>query len=122
MVARTLIILAALCLLSACTRRGEPSAAVERYLQAKVSGDEETIRRLLCRAMEGDYERERRSFEGVNEAHLEGMDCQGGGDSSFVRCQGKIVAAYGVEQSEFPLTAYRVTWEDGEWKWCGEAP
>ena len=80
------------------------------------------IRRLLCLQMEADFERERRSFEGVSEAHLEGVACQSDMDGSTVRCQGKIVAAYGAEQSEFPLSAYRVVWEDGEWKWCGQAP
>jgi hypothetical protein len=37
-----------------------------------------------------------------------------------VDCQGKIVALYGAEQTEFPLGAYRIVLEDGQWKWCGE--
>ena len=35
---------------------------------------------------------------------------------------GRIVALYGTEETEFPLVSYRVVEEDGEWKWCGEAP
>jgi hypothetical protein len=118
------LILVVVCLLAACSGRGsiDSGATVERYLQAKVAGDGETIRRLLCHRMEVDYEREWRSFEAVSEAHLEGVACRPDADGSTVRCQGKIVAAYGTEQSEFPLSAYRVVWEDGEWKWCGEAP
>jgi hypothetical protein len=42
--------------------------------------------------------------------------------TSTVRCDGTIVALYGTEETEFPLTAYRVVQEDGEWRWCGEAP
>jgi hypothetical protein len=118
------LFLVVVCLLAACSGRDsiDQAAAVEHYLQAKVSGDGGTIRRLLCRQMEGDFEMELRSFEGVSNAHLEGMACRLDEQGSTVRCQGKIVAVYGAEQSEFPLSSYRVVWEDGEWKWCGEAP
>ena len=46
------------------------------------------------------------------------------GKARAIRCvaAGKIVALYGAQQTEFPLTTYRVVQEDGEWKWCGEAP
>jgi hypothetical protein len=50
------------------------------------------------------------------------MACAATGDGATVSCQGQIVALYGAEQTEFPLTSYRVIQEDGEWKWCGEAP
>ena len=121
MAVRAPVILLVLFLLSACNQGTvDPAAAVERYLTAKVTGDRQTLQRLLCSDMEADIEREVRSFEGVSQAHLEGMDCRPDGDGSIVRCRGMIVAAYGSEQSEFPLGAYRVTWEDGEWKWCGE--
>jgi hypothetical protein len=50
------------------------------------------------------------------------MKCQRLDDSDIVQCDGKIVATYGTEDTEFPLTSYRVVQEDGEWKWCGEAP
>ena len=122
MAVRMLAALIALSLLAACDQRfGDPAAAVERYLLAKVAGDRDTIQRLLCRSMGAEIEREARSFEGVSQARLEGMACRSEGDRSVVRCRGKIVAAYGAEQSEFPLASYRVAWEDGEWKWCGEA-
>ena len=120
---KALFVLIVFSLVSACGKgSGDPAVADERYLRAKVAGDDETVRRLLCREMENDFEREMRSFEGVSQARLEGAACEIEGDGSIVRCHGKIVAAYGGEQSEFPLTAYRVTWEEGEWKWCGEAP
>ena len=61
------------------------------------------------------------SFAAVD-AKLDGMTCPRQGDSDVVTCTGKIVATYGTEKTEFPLTSYRVVQEDGEWKWCGEAP
>ena len=72
--------------------------------------------------MESVLERESRTFESVSGVSIEGMDCQQEGESSVVRCQGKIIALYGTEETEFPLVSYRVVEEDGEWRWCGEAP
>ena len=99
---------------------GDPAKTVESYLQAKADGDAETIQQLLCSEMEGVLERESRAFESVSGVHIEGMACtdEGGGK---VSCTGAIVATYGTEDTEFPLTAYRVVEEDGEWKWCGES-
>ncbi|NWG16726.1 MAG: nuclear transport factor 2 family protein [Chloroflexi bacterium] len=99
---------------------GDPAEAVERYIQAKIAADAEAVRALLCSDMEADFDREAGSFAGV-EARLEGMDCRRDGDTNVVRCQGKIVATYGPENLDFPLTAYRVVLEGGVWKWCGEA-
>jgi hypothetical protein len=101
---------------------GDPAGTVERYMEAKVAGDAEVIRSLLCAEMEINLERESRTFESVSGVELEDMACQQDGQSTTVRCQGKIVALYGTEQTEFPLVSYRVVQEDGEWKWCGEAP
>jgi hypothetical protein len=100
---------------------GDPAQTVENYLQAKADGDAETIRRLLCSEMEGALERESRAFDSVTGVHIEDMTCTQEGESDTVRCTGAIVATYGAEDTEFPLTAYRVVEEDGEWKWCGEA-
>jgi len=99
---------------------GDPAQTVENYLQAKADGDAETIQQLLCSEMEGVLERESRAFESVSGVHIESMACTDEGNSK-VSCTGSIVATYGTEDTEFPLTAYRVVEEDGEWKWCGEA-
>ena len=101
---------------------GDPADTVERYMEAKVAGDAEAIRGLLCSEMEVHLERESRTFDSVSGVELDGMACQQDGQSTTVRCQGKIVALYGTEETEFPLVSYRVVQEDGEWKWCGEAP
>jgi hypothetical protein len=101
---------------------GDPAETVENYLQAKVEGDGEALRGLLCSEMESVLERETRSFESVSGVNIEGMACVFEEATSTVRCDGTIVALYGTEETEFPLTAYRVVQEDGEWRWCGEAP
>ncbi len=100
---------------------GDPAQTVERYLQAKVESDADTLSGLLCSEMEAVLEREVRTFDSVSGVRLDGMSCTQDGDSTTVRCTGRILATYGAEETEFPLVAYRVVQEDGEWKWCGEA-
>lgn len=101
---------------------GDPARTVEAYFSAKIQGDEATIRQLLCSEMEALAEREIRSFDSVSDAQLENVSCSFDEAASTVRCSGEIVALYGAEETRFPLTNYRVTQEDGEWRWCGEAP
>lgn len=98
---------------------GDPAETVERYLQAKIEGERETVQGLLCAEMERNLDREVASFSGVD-ARLEGMDCTYDEASSTVTCTGEIIATYGTEYRSFPLSTYRVVQEDGEWKWCGE--
>lgn len=100
---------------------GDPAKTVADYLTAKVAADESAMRPLLCSAMEADLAREASSFAGLG-ATLENMTCTRDGESSTVTCTGAIVATYGTEESEFPLSSYSVVQEDGAWKWCGEAP
>jgi hypothetical protein len=110
---------------------GEAAANVQKYLQAKVEGDETTIRSLLCSEMEQVADREIHTFDGVQDVTIEGMACavetsdeetSAEASSGRVTCTGVIKALYGTEQTEFQLTNYRVVQEDGEWKWCGETP
>jgi len=111
-----------LVLLPGCaTEAGDPAETVERYLQAKVDGDAETIQALLCAEMESVLERETRTFATVTDVRLEDMNCTRVDEADTVRCEGQIVAAYGAENNVFPLTTYRVVQEDDGWKWCGEA-
>jgi len=112
-----------LLLLAACggDGGGEEAAVstVEKYMQAKVATDADTIRALLCSEMEANAERETLTFQGVDNPRIEAMACTFDGEAT-VSCTGKIVATYGTEDNEFPFTNYRVVQEDGEWKWCGE--
>jgi hypothetical protein len=99
---------------------GDPVKMIEKYLQAKITGDEQTLRSLLCASMEKDLQQEATTFLGTSGVKFDGMACAANG-AGKVACQGKIVADYGQEKNEFPLTTYTVTQEDGEWKYCGEA-
>lgn len=117
------LVILSMILLAACSSSGgggNPAEVVEQYLEAKVSADENTMRGLLCSAMEANLSAEASSFAGLN-ARVENMDCTRDGDANSVTCTGNIVATYGNEESEFPLSSYAVVLEDGDWKWCGEA-
>ncbi len=120
MIKRTVLFFLILAL-TACAVGGssDPAKTVEKYLQAKVKGDAATLRSLLCAKMEAQLQQETTTFTGVTGVGIEGMACKQDGEDR-VSCQGKIVALYGKETMDFPLVAYRVVKEDGEWKWCGE--
>jgi hypothetical protein len=121
---KRLIFFFSLLILAACggggSSAGDPADTVEKYLTAKVSGDGDTVRALLCSSMESARDREANAFSSVTGAKIEGMECQRSGDSDVVTCTGSILADYGTESTEFPLASYKVVQEDGEWKWCGE--
>ncbi len=108
-------------LLAACSQPGDPAATVENYLQAKVSGDADTVQALLCSAKEADLDAELRTFSIAEGVEIKEMACEQIGESDVVQCNGRIVALYGTEENVFPLVSYRVVQEDGEWKYCGEA-
>ena len=118
---RLIFILLCICALTACASETDnPAEVVERYLQAKVEGDRDTLRETLCLEMEASLEMEAQSFASVTDVTIEGLECSRIGDTDAVQCSGEIVAVYGTEDTSFPLTTYRVVQEDGEWKWCGE--
>ena len=116
------LVMGVVLVLAACASQGggDPAKIVEQYLTAKVAGDKDTISKLLCSSMEANLNQEAQSFSSMQVA-LKDMSCQRDGDTDVVRCSGSIVATYGTENTSFPLGAYHVTQEDGEWKWCGEA-
>lgn len=119
-----MILLAACAVLAACAppaEESDPADVVERYLQAKVAGDEAALRPLLCSEMESTLMREVNSFSAVDGVRIEGMECTRNEGRDTVTCTGEIIATYGTEDTTFPLRTYRVVQEDGEWKWCGES-
>lgn len=105
---------------------GDPADTVERYLTAKVNGDGDALRPLLCSELESAFEREVASFSAVTGVTLEEMACTRNPEpnadgATTVTCTGQIAAEYGSETTTFPLRTYRVVEEDGLWRWCGEA-
>jgi hypothetical protein len=99
----------------------DPAETVERYMQAKIEADRAALGGLLCAEMEANLDRETQTFETVTNVEIQGMACTFDESRSVVTCEGEIIAAYGGENTTFPLESYRVAQEDGEWKWCGEA-
>lgn len=98
--------------------------AIERYLQARVDSDEESLYTITCAALEGEIPMQASSFAAVN-ASLRDMACRldgSEGEFTLVTCEGVFFIEYGEEQqnSEIPLETYRVLQEDGEWRACGE--
>lgn len=104
------------------TETDTSAQAVERYLQAKVDGNEEKIRELICAEKESTVAREASSFSSLNDRRIENMSCQRNEGADTVTCTGQIVGSYGAgaEAKTFDLATYRVVQEDGDWKWCGE--
>ncbi len=99
---------------------GDPAAqAVLRYLEAKAAADRDGVRAVLCSSMESQLDIEALSLSGLN-ARLEGASCTTDAGGATVTCTGVIVAEYGTETRELPLSQYNVVQEDGEWRWCGE--
>ena len=114
------IVLLGATILMACGGGNDPAASVESYLQAKAEGDEATLGALICSEQEVNLQREAHTFDSVTGVELVDMACSYPGEGNIVSCDGKFVALYGSEETEFPLVSYKVVEEDGQWKWCGE--
>ncbi len=117
---RILFLIILIFLMPACTTAGGPAMTVENYLQAKVNGDADTVRALLCSAKEADLNAELQTYAIAEGVEIEGLACQRVGEGELVQCNGRVVALYGTEENSFSFTSYRVVEEDGEWKYCGE--
>lgn len=100
---------------------GDPTATVEQYLQALITADADGLAAVMCADLESTVEIQAQTFETVTDAEIQDLACTFDADSNTVSCDGQIVAAYGLQESTFPLATYSVTQEAGEWKWCGEA-
>ena len=116
---KALLVVLALSVTACAMGGGDPAATVEKYMRAKVGRDAEALRGMLCAKMEKQLQQEVTTFAGVAGVSIDGMVCKQDG-ANRVSCTGKIVALYGKEKMEFPLVAYSVVQEDGEWKYCGE--
>jgi len=109
---------------TACAEKNDDPAAqaVIDYFQAKVEGNADALGGLLCAELESTLTAEANSFASVV-ASLREVECASSpidNNTARVACTGYIFVDYGQQQSELPLSAYRVVQEDGEWKWCGE--
>jgi hypothetical protein len=122
------ILLAAAFLLAACGGGGQAggsnaAGAVEGYLQALVAKDTVKLANQSCKDWESQATLEMDSFQAVT-AVLEGVACKEtgkDGSTTYVNCQGNIVATYNNEKQSLDLSprTYKVVQEGGEWRVCG---
>ncbi|HSV86599.1 MAG TPA: hypothetical protein VLH85_08480 [Levilinea sp.] len=97
--------------------------ALERYLQALVEKDENTLVSLTCADWEMQALLEFDAFGGV-EISLKELSCEqveNGDGGVTVVCQGKILASYKDEVKEFDLSSrnYLMVQQGGDWLVCG---
>jgi hypothetical protein len=120
-----LILLLAGGLLTACSGSsdGAPAKAVEAYLNALVTKDENLLPTLVCGDWEQDALIELDSFQAVTPRLEEAVCKQTGtdGDTALVSCTGKIIATYNDEDQELDLSTrtYQVVQDNGDWLVCG---
>jgi hypothetical protein len=112
-------------ILAACVGANTYNAAnaVESYLQALISKDENQMVYYSCADWEPEASLEYNSFAAV-EVDLDSLNCQEAGqdgDFTLVNCTGKITANYGAEVLEIELDerTFQVLLEGGEWRMCG---
>jgi hypothetical protein len=111
-----------LLMLTACAS-DDAGTAVESYMQARIDGDADRVRSLVCAAQEAQAVNQAASLAGVD-ASLEGMECTVSGtegEFTIVTCQGNFVFNYDGEIQERPIGNWLVAQEGGAWRVCGEA-
>jgi hypothetical protein len=109
--------------IAACVQQGSAEDAIEAYLTAIVSKDVVRAVNKSCLDWEEGAHAEASSFEAVI-VQLDGLTCasiSASGEQTLVNCEGKIIANYGGEDQDIPLSGrnYVAVLEDGEWKMCG---
>jgi hypothetical protein len=105
------------------SQKSGPVQAVENYYQAITNRNEDLFANSTCADFEEKGRVEYDSFQGVTST-LQDFSCQESGtegDATLVTCSGKIVATYGNEKMDFPLSGrvHKVTKEAGDWRVCG---
>ena len=109
--------------ITACVQQGSAEDAIEAYLNALVSKDVVLATNKSCLDWEEGAHAEASSFEAVI-VRLDGLTCtsiSASGEQTLVECEGKIIANYGGEDQDIPLSGriYVAVLEGGEWKMCG---
>jgi hypothetical protein len=120
-----LFLMVLLLIISSCSSESANNApgAVEAYLGALVTKDENQMINQSCADWESQAKLELNSFAAV-EASLENLNCEisgQAGDYILVDCRGIIIANYGAEVLEIDLQerTFQVLQEGDEWRMCG---
>jgi hypothetical protein len=116
-----------LLILTGCAKKATAPQAIENYLKAKVSGNEDKLVSLSCKDWEAQAALDVVPFQSV-EAKIDNLSCKKSGqDGSYtlVTCEGTLVIQYRGENprsQSLSGTTSRALQEDGDWKMCGEQP
>jgi hypothetical protein len=110
-------------ILTACSSSTAPEDAVTDYLNALVNKDASKLSALSCADWEPNALLELDSFQAV-EVRLEDLSCASTGsegNTTFVQCQGKIIATYNTENMEINLAdkSYKIVEQNGNYLVCG---
>lgn len=121
-----ILILFTLFFLSACANNANAPETIEKYLKAKVSGDEDKLVSLSCKSWEAQAVLEAAPFQSVD-AKIQNIACQETGRNDtyiLVTCEGQLIIQYRGEaprEQSLGGVTYKAIKEDGEWKMCGTA-
>ncbi|NJL94958.1 MAG: hypothetical protein HC915_15170 [Anaerolineae bacterium] len=110
--------------LASCADSGDPSEAIEAYLQALIEKDRDAFNNLVCAGYEAEAQVEFDSL-GAVETSLRDLECERDGESgdyALVSCTGFIEVSYGGENTQdldLSREPFRALEDDGEWLMCG---
>ncbi|MCD4687398.1 MAG: hypothetical protein K8S97_15825, partial [Anaerolineae bacterium] len=91
-----LLITILMLILTACAEEGSATDAIEKYLKARIAGDEDKLVDASCPEWEAQARAEAASFQSVD-AKINGLTCTEAGedgDYTLVTCEGTIVIQY----------------------------
>ncbi len=97
--------------------------AVNAYYQAILAQNSDQLKSVTCPDFLETAQTELDSFQGVK-MEMQGFSCQEAGKegaNTLVKCAGKIVATYGSQKMDFPISdrVHKVQNQGGAWKVCG---
>ncbi len=97
--------------------------AVESYYNAIITQNSDQLNSVTCPEFHEQAQTELDSFQGVK-SELQGFSCKESGkdgDMTLVKCNGKIVATYGSEKMDFPISdrLHKVKNNGGNYQVCG---
>lgn len=119
----SLFVLTLAIFLSGCSQSSGAVQAVDSYYKAILSQNADQLKAVTCADFQEQAQVELDSFQGVK-MELQGYSCKENGkdgEATLVKCDGKIVATYGSDSMDFPLSdrVHQVVNDGGNWKVCG---
>jgi hypothetical protein len=117
------ILIISIMLISCSSDNGDPTAAIEAYIQALSDRDTNRVSNLSCADWEQNALVEADSFTSVGSS-VENLACSEEGkegSDSIISCTGTLVLDYNGEAQKIDLSrrTYIARLEDGEWRMCG---